>query len=119
MFSPNGLFSNFFNTVLRPYVDTSTAAWRIRPVDGVTPPVSSSALSAFEQAAKFAIRSSPKAAQRPALRFYVTPEALDSQREASDSATWRHENPIRARRPTTTQIVWPGPSGMVNAQVSI
>ena len=78
LFSPTGLFSNFFNTELSPYVDTSGTAWRIRPVNGVAPPVSSSALAAFERAAKIRDTFFADGAATPSLRFYLTPEALDS-----------------------------------------
>ena len=118
LFSPTGLISNFFNTELRPYVDTSASVWRIRPVDGVTPPVSPASLAAFERAAKIRDTFFADGGATPALRFFLTPEALDSS--AKQVILQLGDTKIQYSRdtPTTTQIVWPGPSGMVTAQVS-
>jgi type VI secretion system protein ImpL len=118
LFSPTGLISNFFNTELRPYVDTSTGVWRIRPVDGVTPPVSPASLSAFEQAAKIRDTFFAEGGATPALRFYVTPEALDSSAKQVTLQLGDTKIQYAHDTPTTTQIVWPGPSGTANAQVS-
>ena len=118
LFSPNGLFSNFFNTELSPYVDTSGTAWRIRPVNGVTPPVSSSALAAFERAAKIRDTFFADGGATPSLRFYVTPEALDIS--AKQVILQLGDTKILYAREgaPTTQILWPGPSGTVSAQVA-
>jgi type VI secretion system protein ImpL len=118
LFSPTGLISTFFNTQLRPYVDTSGGVWRVRSVDGVTPPVSSAALAAFERAAKIRDTFFADGGAMPALRFFLTPEALDSSARqvtlqlGDTKIQYAHDNP------TTVQIVWPGPSGTANAQVS-
>jgi type VI secretion system protein ImpL len=118
LFSPTGLFSNFFNTELSPYVDTSGTAWRIRPVNGVTPQVSSSALAAFERAAKIRDTFFADGGATPSLRFYLTPEVLDTGAKqvilqlGDTKIQYAHDGA------PTTQIVWPGPSGTVSAQVA-
>lgn len=40
LFAPGGLIDGFFNTQLRPYVDTTGAVWKAQSLDGVPAPVS-------------------------------------------------------------------------------
>jgi type VI secretion system protein ImpL len=118
LFSPTGLISTFFNTGLRPYVDTSAAVWRIRLVDGVTPPVSPASLAAFQRAAKIRDAFFADGGATPSLRFYVTPQALDSSAKQVTLQLGDVKIQYAHDTPTTTQIMWPGPSGTVSAQVS-
>jgi type VI secretion system protein ImpL len=118
LFSPTGLISTFFNNELRPYVDTGGSVWRIRAVDGVTPPVSSAALASFERAAKIRDTFFAEGGATPALRFFVTPEALDSSAKQVTLQLGDTKIQYAHDTPTTTQIVWPGPSGTVSAQLS-
>ena len=38
LFAPGGLIDGYFNTQLRPYVDTSGKVWQLQPADGIVPP---------------------------------------------------------------------------------
>ena len=51
MFAPGGLLDGYFNTQLRPYVDTCGKVWKLQPVDGVVAPVTPDDLAQFQRAA--------------------------------------------------------------------
>ena len=51
LFAPGGLIDGFFNTQLRPYVDTTGTAWKAQSVDGVPAPVSPADIAQFQRAA--------------------------------------------------------------------
>src|SRR5881394_1160994 len=76
LLSPGGLLDGFFNTQLRPFVDTSGPVWRGQTVGGVPPPVSPAELARFQQAAK--IRDVFfTAGATPTVHFDITPVSLD------------------------------------------
>jgi type VI secretion system protein ImpL len=118
LFSPNGLLNSFFNTQLSRFVDTSARVWRSHAVDGVTPPVSPFALAQFQRAARIRDTFFSEGGGTPGLRFDLTPVSLDSG--AKQVTLQLGDTTIRYAHgtPTTTQVVWPGPSGTVSAQLS-
>jgi type VI secretion system protein ImpL len=108
LFSPGGLIDGFFNTQLRPYVDTSgDGSWKPHPVDGVPAPVAPADLAQFQKAG--VIRELFFAAgNTPAVRFDITPVDLDAAATqvtldiGGTTVIYAH-GPQRA-----TQISWPG-----------
>ena len=108
LFSPGGLIDGFFNTQLRPYVDTSgDGSWKPHPVDGVPAPVAPADLAQFQKAG--VIRELFFAAgNTPAVRFDITPVDLDAAATqvaldiGGTTVIYAH-GPQRA-----TQITWPG-----------
>jgi type VI secretion system protein ImpL len=118
LFSPGGLLNGFFNTELKPYVDTSGRVWRGRPVDGVAPPVSPAALAAFQRAATIRDVFFGAGGNMPSVRFDVIPISLDAG--AKQVTLELGGTTIRyAHGPApATQIVWPGPSGIDNAKLA-
>src|SRR5579883_3448750 len=118
LFSPGGLLNGFFNTELKPYVDTSGRVWRGRPVDGVAPPVSPAALAAFQRAATIRDVFFGAGGNMPSVRFDVIPISLDAG--AKQVTLELGGTTIRyAHGPApATQILWPGPSGIDNAKLA-
>ena len=51
LFGPNGALDTYFQSQLKPYVDTAGPAWRVHPVGGVAAPVDASAVASFQRAA--------------------------------------------------------------------
>jgi type VI secretion system protein ImpL len=117
LFAPGGLLDGFFNTQLRPYVDTSGTTWRARPVDGVPAPISPEQLARFQRAAVIRDLFFGAGGTMPAVRFDITPLSLDDgAREITlelggTTISYAH-GPPRA-----TEIVWPGPNGTQNARL--
>src|SRR5206468_314803 len=79
LFSPGGLIDGFFNTQLRPYVDTSgDGSWKPHPVDGVPAPVAPADLAQFQKAAVIRELFFAAGGNAPAVRFDITPVDLDA-----------------------------------------
>jgi len=117
LFAPGGLLDSFFNTWLRPYVDTTRRPWRVREVDGVLPPISRSSLAQFERAAEIRDAFFPSGGTMPQALIVITPQFLDDGAKqvilslGSTNVTYAH-GPSSA-----TQITWPGPSGTNGASL--
>jgi type VI secretion system protein ImpL len=77
LFAAGGLLDTFFQTYLKPYVDTATVPWRLRP--RIAPPgMSNAALRQFERAASIreAFFGDPNKAL--GVRFTLTPRSMDA-----------------------------------------
>jgi type VI secretion system protein ImpL len=111
LFAPGGLIDGFFNTQLRPYVDTSGRVWRARPVDGVQTPISAGALAQFQRAAEIRDLFFGPGGTTPQVRFELTPVSLDpGARQVTlelggTTITYSHGPPV------ATQLTWPAGTG--------
>lgn len=118
LFAPGGLLDGFFNTRLRPYVDTTRRPWRARSVDGVWPPISTAGLAQFERAAAIRDAFFGAGGTSPQADFIITPESLDdASRQVTltlggTSVSYAH-GPASA-----TQITWPGAGGINQASLT-
>jgi type VI secretion system protein ImpL len=105
LFAPNGLIDGYFNTQLRPFVDTTAAVWR--PQEGVTAPVSGAELAQFQRAASIRQMFFPAGGTALGVRLEITPTDLDagSKQVTLDlggaSIVYAH-GPVRA-----SQVAWP------------
>ena len=118
LFSPGGLIDGFFNTQLRPYVDTSAdGSWKPHPVDGVAAPVSPADLLQFQKAAVIRDLFFAAGGNAPSVRFDITPVDLDDAATqvtldiGGTTVTYAH-GPTRA-----TQITWPGQAATGSARL--
>lgn len=117
LMAPGGALDTFFNTQLRPYVDTSQRTWRLQPMDGVAPPISPGDLAQFQRAATIREVFFPAGGTTPTVRFDIVPQDLDAgaRQVTLDldgvSVTYAHGPP----RPTA--ITWPGQTGMRNLRL--
>ena len=112
LFAPGGLIDGFFNTQLRPYVNTSGKAWQLQPVDGVMPPITPADLAQFQRAATIRDLFFAGGATTPSVRFDITPVSLDAGAKQATldfdgTAVVSIHGPPRA-----TQITWPGANRM-------
>ena len=89
LFAPGGLLDTFFQTQIKPFVDTSGAVWRLQPLGGVAPPVSRPPWPSSSAPPPSGMRSSRTAAT-PQLRFDVTPQS-PGDGEAGDADPGRHD----------------------------
>ena len=108
-FSPGGLIDGFFNTQLRPYVDTSADGnWKTHPVDGVPAPVSPADLAQFQRAAVIRELFFASGGNSPAVRFDITPLSLDSRATQVTLDVGGTTVSYAHGPPRSTQITWPG-----------
>ncbi len=117
LFSPGGLIDGFFNTHLRPYVNTTGKTWTPQAVDGVSAPVSPADITQFQRAAVIRDLFFASGSSTISVRFDITPVELDAGASQvslefdGTSVTYAH-GPARS-----TQITWPGPNGMTNVRL--
>lgn len=117
LFGPNGMINQFFNTQLRPFVDTSGATWKAQAVAGVAPPVTPGDLAQFQRAAAIGELFFAGGGAQPSVRFDISPETLDAGAKqvtlelGSQPINYAH-GPQRA-----TSVTWPGPTGMDSARL--
>jgi len=117
LFAPGGLIDGFFNTQLRPYVDTTGKVWKPQSVDGVAAPVSQADIAQFQRAAVIRDLFFAPGSTTIAVRFDIMPVDLDpgasqvSLEFDGTSVAYAH-GPSRS-----TQITWPGPNHMTNVRL--
>lgn len=117
LFAPGGLIDGFFNTHLRPYVNTTGKTWTPQAVDGVSAPLSPADIAQFQRAAVIRDLFFASGSTTISVRFDITPVELDAGASQvsleldGTSVTYAH-GPSRS-----TQINWPGPNGMTNVRL--
>ncbi|HXT81673.1 MAG TPA: type VI secretion system membrane subunit TssM, partial [Acetobacteraceae bacterium] len=115
LFSANGMLDQFFNTQLRPFVDTSGATWKAQTVAGVAPPVSPGDLAQFQRASAIRDLFFAGGTPQPTVRFDITPQTLDAGAKQVtidlDGLTIVYAHgPQRA-----TSVTWPGTTNRINS----
>jgi type VI secretion system protein ImpL len=78
LLGPGGAIDAFFNTQLKPYVDTSARPWKAKTVDNVAPPVTPENLAQFQRAAAIRDLFFPNGSPQPLVRFDLTPAETGS-----------------------------------------
>jgi type VI secretion system protein ImpL len=117
LFSPGGLIDGFFNTQLRPYVDSSNGNWTAHPLNGVPAPVAPADLLQFQRAAVIRDLFFGAGGNTPTVRFDLTPVSLDNGAKqvsldiGATTVTYAHGPP------RSTQITWPGQTSTSNVRL--
>ena len=118
LFAPGGLIDGFFNTQLRPFVDTTGNSWIGQMADGVAAPVSPSDILQFQRAAVLRDMFFAPGSTTVAVRFDIAPVSLDAGASQVslelDGATVTHSQGAPTR---STQITWPGPDRLQNVRL--
>jgi len=78
LFAPGGLLDSFFNSHLRPLVDTSGRRWHWNDVGNTSLGIPDSVLAEFQYAAQIRDAFFPDGGKVPHLQFQITPEDLDA-----------------------------------------
>ena len=111
LFAPNGMIDSFFTENLREYVDTRARPWAWKKVNDADLGISQAVLQQFQHATE--IRDAFfTGGDQPAVRFQITPEALDpSAQEVTldidgQEIVFAHNN-----APKPVAITWPGSVG--------
>lgn len=111
LFGPSGLIDGFFNENLREYVDTRARPWAWKRVNDTDLGISPAVLQQLQYAAE--IRDAFfVAGDQPAIKFQITPEALDPKAQEvvldidGQEVTFAHSS-----APKPVAITWPGGVG--------
>jgi type VI secretion system protein ImpL len=117
LFSFGGLLDGFFNTQLRPWVDTTGKVWQPQAVDGIPAPVSPADLAQFQRAAIIRDLFFAPGSTTIAVRFDILPVRLDTG--ASQVSLEFDGTPVTyAHGPArSTQVTWPGPNHIANVRL--
>jgi|TARA_B110000211_G_scaffold211069_1_gene249621 type VI secretion system protein ImpL len=111
LFGPNGLIDGFFNENLRDYVDTRARPWAWKRVNDTDLGISPAVLQQLQYAAEIRDAFFVGGAQ-PAVKFQITPEALDPKAQQvvldidGQEVTFAHSS-----APKPAAITWPGSVG--------
>jgi type VI secretion system protein ImpL len=117
LFAPGGLIDGFFNTQLRPFVDTSGTVWQPQPVEGVPAPISGADLAQFQRAAVIRDMFFGTGGTTLAVRFDLTPVSLDSGAKEVTLDLGGTTVTYANGPPRATQVTWPGMSGSGSARL--
>jgi type VI secretion system protein ImpL len=118
LFAPGGLIDGYFNTNLRPFVDTSTKPWRWQRVDNVDLGISRAALAEFERAAEIRDSLFGAGGSTPTVNFEIAPVDLDASSTQvlleieGQTVTYNHGPPRPVR------LSWPGTSGPQQVRIT-
>jgi type VI secretion system protein ImpL len=118
LFGPGGVFDDFFQKKLAPFVDTSVKPWKFRKVDEVTMG-DSTALVQFQRAAEIRNVFFSGGARGPALRIEMKPVEMDPAilqfNLDVDGQVLRY-----AHGPSVPQAIqWPGPRGSNQIRIQV
>jgi len=79
LLGPGGQLDQFFNTHLKPFVDSDGTPWRWKTLDGVGLNLPNSVLEQFERAARLRQALFKPDAKKPSLSFEIEPLKLDDR----------------------------------------
>jgi type VI secretion system protein ImpL len=113
LFAPGGLFDSYFQSQIRPFVNTSGTVWQLQPVGGVAPPVSQATLVQFQRAAAIRDAFFPAGSQ-PQIRFDLVPSP-----DSDPAVLTLGGTTIPTSGPDVRQasLTWPGADGMNPARI--
>jgi len=116
LFSPSGMINSYFNTQLRPFVDTSGPVWKAQAVAGVAAPVTPENLAQFQRASNIGQLFFASGGGAPSVQFEITPDTLDRGTNqvtlelGSQVISYAHGPQV------ATSVTWPG-NGMNTARL--
>jgi type VI secretion system protein ImpL len=119
LFAPNGRMDSFFAQFVRPYVDTTPKAWRLRDPASAQAPVTAEGVAQFQHALTIRDTFFGFGGKQPQVHFALTPGALDAGANqvtldfGGITASWKPAGPNSA------QIFdWPGPTHMTSVSAT-
>ncbi len=107
LFAPSGLLDAFFNTQLKPYVDTSSRPWKPQAVEGTPSPVAPADLLQFQRAAAIRDMYFAQGGATPKLRFDLTPTGVDPGATGFTLDLGSAALVFTGGPPKPAQITWP------------
>ena len=111
LFGAGGVLDAFFNTQLKPYVDTSGKVWKLQPVEGVSAPIAPADLQQFQTAQTIRAVFFSGGGTAPKIRFDLTPLGVEPAGGTASLDAGSATVQAGAGAPRPAQIVWPAPNG--------
>lgn len=111
LFSPGGVFDEFFEERLKPYVDVTAPVWRWRTVEGRDLGISPSVLEAFQTARVIRDAFFPDGGKTPGARFDVTLRRLTGGAAGVRVSVDGRTVEFAAGLPQAGRVEWPGGDG--------
>jgi type VI secretion system protein ImpL len=108
LFAPGGVIDGFFNTLLKPYVDTSGKVWKLQSADGVAVALPAADLAQFQRAALIRDLFFTGGRTVASFRFDIAPVSLDAH---AARVTLDLDGTVLAYGggpPRPAEITWPG-----------
>ncbi len=112
LFAPGGLLDSFFNAQVLPYVDTASATWEPKALNGVAPPFSAGDIAEFQRASVIRNLFFAAGGTQPSVSFTITPVSLDDKTQQATLSLGATTVSYAHGPPQPTAVTWPGPSGM-------
>ncbi len=117
LFAPGGMLDGFFNTQLKPYVNTTGRTWTPQPSNGVAAPVDADAVAQFQRASMIRDLFFVGGSATPRVTFTITPVRLDDGANQVGLDFDGTDVAYSHGPPRSTEITWPGPTGMQNVRL--
>ncbi|MGB0128109.1 MAG: type VI secretion system membrane subunit TssM, partial [Rhodocyclaceae bacterium] len=118
LFSPGGMFDEFFQKNLQPYVDTSTKPWSFKRIDDVSMG-SSGTLAQFQRAAAIRDVFFRSGGKTPGLRLEFKPMEMDASITQFildvDGQLVKYSHGPQVPQP----VQWPGPKGSTQVRLQV
>jgi type VI secretion system protein ImpL len=118
LFAPGGVIDGFFNTLLKPYVDTSGPVWKLQSVDNEQISLAAADLAQFQRAARIRDLFFPGGRTTPGFRFDIAPVSLDARAAGVTLDLGGTVLSYSHGPPRSTEITWPGPSLLPTARLA-
>ncbi|MGH7068145.1 MAG: type VI secretion system membrane subunit TssM [Acetobacteraceae bacterium] len=112
LFAPSGLLDTFFNAQVLPYVDTASATWQPKVLNGVEPPFSAGDVAEFQRASVIRNLFFAAGGTQPSVSFTITPVLLDDKTQQVTLSLGATTVSYAHGPPQPAAVTWPGPSGM-------
>ena len=118
LFAPGGLLDSFFNSQLRPFVNTAGTNWKLQTAGDVEPPISPGDLAQFQRAAAIRDLFFGPGGKDPAVRFDITPISADNVTKQV-TIDLGDQQIVYAHGPTRPVTVnWPGTNRIISARLA-
>ncbi len=110
LFAPGGALDAYFQSQIKPFVDTRGAVWKAQAAGGIPAPIDDTSLAGFQRAAT--IRDTLFTAGQLQVRFTLTPDA------SSDKVTLKlGAASLRTDAGQAMGFVWPGADGTMDVSL--
>jgi type VI secretion system protein ImpL len=113
LFAPGGQLDSYFQSQIKPFVDTGQAVWRPHSLGGVAAPVDGASVTSFQRAAAIRGEFFPLGGNQPQVRFTLTPATASGPQVTLTLGSVS----INSGQGHGVSLVWPGADGMTNVSL--